>query len=205
MSYIQHHKYLLLAFFALILVAGVSGYFVFMTHDTRNTTKENVTQNLSFDNEVTNNIQVNKEEALFVPSPLQGEGQDEVKSEPSNIQDTTTIEKSKATSTDYEILNPTTLTIADEKYTAKFSSNTTLYRLMQNLSLSSNKPFIFETKDYGSSMGHFVTEINGIKNDPQAGKYWIYHVNSEPGKIGISNYIIKKGDIIEWKYENSNM
>ena len=31
MSYIQHHKYLLLAFFALLLVAGISGYLSFTT------------------------------------------------------------------------------------------------------------------------------------------------------------------------------
>ena len=49
-------------------------------------------------------------------------------------------------------------------------------------------------------LGAFVSEINGVKGTP--GKYWIYYVNDIKASIGISNYILKAGDIIKWKQES---
>ncbi|MBT4121168.1 MAG: DUF4430 domain-containing protein [Candidatus Magasanikbacteria bacterium] len=214
MPYIERHKYLLLAFFALILVAGISGYQAFKIQDTHNTRGASL---------FGDNIQVDPEQEIFIPladeikiddettkqketqnapSPLQGEGQDEVNSKQINTENTKNLEE-KTTSTESKIENPIILTVAGEKYTREMREETTVYELMQNLSASSVKPFMFSGQDYGAGMGYFVTEINGIKNDPQAGKYWIYYINGDSAKIGISNYIIKKGDIIEWKYEKS--
>jgi len=98
----------------------------------------------------------------------------------------------------------TTVIINGEKYFSNLTTTTTVYQLMQNLSASSIKPFSFQTKEY-AGMGHFVEEINGIKNNPTENKYWIYYINGESAKVGISNYIIHKGDVIEWKYENTNL
>lgn len=83
------------------------------------------------------------------------------------------------------------------------SSSTTVYNLMQFASADSRQPFLFETKDYGS-MGLFIESINGLKNNLQTGEYWIYYVNGKSAKIGISNYIIKSGDVVRWRYEKSN-
>ena len=48
-------------------------------------------------------------------------------------------------------------------------------------------------------MGSFITEINGIKGLP--GKYWIYYVNDKLASVGVSKYVLKEGDIINWKNE----
>ena len=101
-------------------------------------------------------------------------------------------------------ISDTTITVNGEKYTSNLANTTTLYQLMQNLSASSIKPFSFQTKEY-AGMGHFVEEINGLKNNPQENKYWIYYINGESAKIGISNYFINEGDVIEWKYENAKL
>jgi len=89
----------------------------------------------------------------------------------------------------------------------------TVYSLMQALTADSNpasaeasvgekKPFAFTSKEY-AGLGHFVESINGIKNNPQENKYWIYYINGQSAPVGISQYVLKKGDVIEWKFENS--
>lgn len=99
--------------------------------------------------------------------------------------------------------NPITLKAGDEEYILEFKENQTTYQFMQALYASSQKPFIFEAKEY-PGMGMFVESINGIQNNPQKNLYWIYYVNGQSAKTGISNYIIKQKDKIEWKYENTN-
>ncbi|MFH1946638.1 MAG: DUF4430 domain-containing protein [Candidatus Magasanikbacteria bacterium] len=217
MSYFQKHKYFLLTFFVLVLVAGISGYLTFTTHDTsrlwtgslpeagQNTiqkhndvdTKKNVAQNFNFDNNEANqnnsNTQTYKHLNTTTTKQLDIVNND--------ITVTSTKDGVEKTITYH--LSPITFTIGSEEYITEFSTGTTVYELMQNLSASSIQPFSFSGKDYGAGMGYFVTEINGIKNNPQAGKYWIYYVNDKSAQVGISNYIINKGDKIKWKYENS--
>ena len=48
-------------------------------------------------------------------------------------------------------------------------------------------------------MGSFITGINGQMGSP--GKYWIYYVNDIKASVGVSQYILKEGDIIKWKQE----
>jgi len=55
----------------------------------------------------------------------------------------------------------------------------------------------FKDKTY-AGMGKFIEEINGKKNGE---KNWIYYVNNIKANIGISNYKIKSGDVVSWKYE----
>lgn len=211
MSFIKQHKYYLITFAVLLIIAGISGYFAFTTHnnftihDTLNTIQNEIqnTQNTQEASLYGDNIQTTKEQASGVPSPLQGEGQGEVNSEQPNIQETIMIEEVETTSTESKIKNPTTLKIAGEEYSTEFKEGTTVFELMQTLTAMSIKPFSFSGKDYGAGMGYFVEEINGIKNDPQTGKYWIYYVNNKSAQVGISNYIINRGDVIEWKYENT--
>jgi len=53
----------------------------------------------------------------------------------------------------------------------------------------------FKDKTY-SGMGKLIKEINGIKNSS-------YYVNGKKATIGVSNYQIKPGDVVSWKYEKN--
>lgn len=86
------------------------------------------------------------------------------------------------------------------KYEATVKPGDSAYDLMNELK-NENK-IDFQGKNY-SGLGFFVEEINGIKNNP-AGENWIYYVNGQPAQVGVSYYLIKENDVIEWKYEKSN-
>lgn len=91
-----------------------------------------------------------------------------------------------------------TLEVLGENYSGKIKEGESVYQAMQNLTLDSKKSFLFKIKEY-PSLGIFVEEINGVKNS--FNKYWIYYINGEEAQVGISNYILKSGDIITWKLE----
>lgn len=63
----------------------------------------------------------------------------------------------------------------------------------------------FQTRNYGGNLGHFITAIQGKKNNDEPGKYWIYYINDKKATVGISTYILQPHDIIEWKYEESEI
>lgn len=89
----------------------------------------------------------------------------------------------------------------DKKYAPVWRENSSLYDLMQLMTTDSRAPFLFFAREY-SGMGYFVEEINGVRNNPQSGEYWIYYVNGQSATVGASQYIVKKDDIITWKYIN---
>jgi hypothetical protein len=86
------------------------------------------------------------------------------------------------------------------KYEAEVKAGSSVYDLM-NVLKAENK-INFSGKNY-SGLGFFVEEIDGLKNNP-AGANWLYYVNGQPAQVGISNYLIKANDIIEWKYEKKS-
>ena len=92
--------------------------------------------------------------------------------------------------------------VNDKNYDLPYSPSTTFYEAMQILTADSRIPFLFTAKEF-SGMGYFVDEINGVKNNNQTGEYWIYYVNNKSATVGISQYILKPGDKIEWKYEKA--
>ena len=53
-----------------------------------------------------------------------------------------------------------------------------------------------------AEMGFFVEGINGLQQNPRAGKYWIYYINGQKAKVGISVYRVQTHDVISWKYED---
>ncbi len=57
----------------------------------------------------------------------------------------------------------------------------------------------FKEKNF-IGIGQFIEEINGVRSD--GNKYWIYYVNGKKAEIGVSNYKIKEGDVVSWKYED---
>jgi len=67
---------------------------------------------------------------------------------------------------------------------------------------SKETDFRFSGKE-SESFGFFVEEIMEISSDPATGTYWTYYVNGEMAQVGVSDYIVRVGDMIEWKYEKS--
>lgn len=59
----------------------------------------------------------------------------------------------------------------------------------------------FSAKNYGE-LGYMIDGINGVANSTAIKKYWIYYINGNKAKIGVSAYSIQEGDVIEWKYED---
>lgn len=122
----------------------------------------------------------------------------------------TTIKSAETTSTTKPTENivtipenlTATLKAADRTYTLRFKPTETLLQAMRTLTARSEQPFMFSGKEY-PALGYFVEEINDKKNNPETGEYWIYYVNGQTAKTGISNYQLIQGDLIEWKYEKS--
>ena len=79
------------------------------------------------------------------------------------------------------------------------SDGSSVYDFMTVLSRTDG--LVFSGKEFGN-LGFFVESIGGIVNDKLKGKYWIYYVNGQKAKVGISQYIVQSSDIITWKYEN---
>ena len=59
-----------------------------------------------------------------------------------------------------------------------------------------------EYKDYGGDMGVFVSGINEVK--PEGNRFWLFKVNGESSKIGVSTYEVKKGDKLEFVISEAN-
>lgn len=90
------------------------------------------------------------------------------------------------------------LEVGDKKYEAKIKPNSTAYDLMKNL--QATQGLKFSAKEY-AGMGALVEEINGVKNDIKANKFWIFYINGESSPVGVSSYVLKNNDVINWKFE----
>ena len=64
--------------------------------------------------------------------------------------------------------------------------------------LASTTDFTFKSVFY-SGLGYFIEEINNVKNSH--GQYWTLYVNGKYSDVGVSDYKLSQGDVIEWKYE----
>lgn len=93
-----------------------------------------------------------------------------------------------------------TLVILGQTYNVAISEGENVYELMSFLSRGSKEEprFDFKAREH-QGLGYFVYEINGIKG--KSGAYWIYYINGEEANVGVSKYIVKDGDVIEWKQE----
>lgn len=61
------------------------------------------------------------------------------------------------------------------------------------------------TTDYGGSLGLFVEEINGVRNDPEQRIYWHLYINGQRSPLGASSAVVKEGDVIKWAYEKEHV
>lgn len=91
----------------------------------------------------------------------------------------------------------TILKINEVSYEYEITSQTTVYDFMDKLRTEGK--INFKEKNY-TGIGKFIIEINGIKGNGD--KNWIYYVNGIEAQVGVSNYKIKPGDIVSWKYES---
>ncbi len=73
---------------------------------------------------------------------------------------------------------------------------TTLYDAMRDA--QSAGKLSFSGREY-TGLGFFVTDIGTLHEDE--GKYAVYYVNGEQASVGVSSYVVREGDVIEWKLE----
>jgi hypothetical protein len=90
-----------------------------------------------------------------------------------------------------------TLEIDGSTYKSELlQKETTVYDLMDQLRKEGK--INFKEKNY-AGIGKFIDEINGVRGDGE--RYWIYYVNEVEATVGVSDYKVKTGDVISWKYQ----
>ena len=89
------------------------------------------------------------------------------------------------------------LKVQDKDYSTEIKEGSSVYDLMNQLK---TQGFIFSATKY-SSLGFFVTEINGVREDRKKSTYWTLYINDKEAMVGASQLILKEGDLIEWKNE----
>ncbi len=81
----------------------------------------------------------------------------------------------------------------------EITSSTLNYETDQSLLEALKKTTLqIKTENY-PLLGAIVKNINGFENNTD-GKYWQYWINGRYAEIGISSYIVKPNDLIEWKF-----
>jgi hypothetical protein len=86
------------------------------------------------------------------------------------------------------------LIAGDKNINLQITQGQTLYEILQN---GENKKLIsFDGKEY-TGIGFFMTSIGNLHQENA--KYLMYYVNGIEASLGISQYVPKSGDLIEWK------
>lgn len=102
-------------------------------------------------------------------------------------------------SQEQENLIEATLTVADKTYRVSLPEGSSGYDLMAKAQETSD--FQFKGREF-PGLGFFVQELNGLAENPRQGTFWIYYINGEKAKVGISAYTVKTDDTISWNYEH---
>ena len=87
-----------------------------------------------------------------------------------------------------------TILAGNIKTNLSFSKNISLYDVLTKA--KSNNEINFSGKNY-PGLGFFVNEIGTLQM--KDGKNLLYYINGKEASVGVSSYILKNGDIIEWK------
>lgn len=90
-----------------------------------------------------------------------------------------------------------TFTIQDGKETvaektATFEEGATVFEVLDDT---------FEVDAEKSEFGWYVKAIDGVAEDTDAGKYWMYAVNGKAAEVGAGEYELKDGDQVTWTLE----
>ena len=83
-------------------------------------------------------------------------------------------------------------TVVSENYSAY--EGDTAYYVLQGEAL--RKKWKLDVRHY--DFGRFVNGINGYEGSKE--KAWIYFVNGKSGDVAADKYILKSGDLVEWRY-----
>lgn len=192
----QKHKHHIVLFIILLLITSISGWYALVTApDAKDKINNEIkTKKINILPAITTTQQTQIETATKTK---------QLQTTSSSVNNEQTIEKNKnkdnlTANCQQNCLN-TKIKIENTTYDLQLTITTTVYNAMRLLQQDSE--FSFNGKNYGS-LGFFVEEINGIKNNQQNNKYWIYYINGESSKVGVSSYVLKPNDIITWKYEN---
>ncbi|MDP4007321.1 MAG: DUF4430 domain-containing protein, partial [bacterium] len=94
---------------------------------------------------------------------------------------------------------PFVLEVQGLRYEVEVEAGSSAYDAMETLQKASD--LNFKGKEF-PGLGFLVEEINGLRQSNGERKYWIYSINGEKAKIGVSQYIIQPYDIITWSYED---
>ena len=86
------------------------------------------------------------------------------------------------------------LITGDKKTILEFKEGASFYDILNN---AQEKDLVSFSAQKYSGLGFFITEINGLKNGN--GKNLMYEINGKEATEGVSSYIPKDGDFIEWK------
>ncbi len=81
----------------------------------------------------------------------------------------------------------------------KFKQGENLFDFTKNE--LARKNITFEYQEY-PSLGSMVTKIGDKKSSEKDG-YWQYWINGEYASVGASDYLLKPGDKIEWRFSKS--
>jgi len=89
-----------------------------------------------------------------------------------------------------------TVIFGEEKITLSTPANTTFYDAL--MKAKNSGAITFSGKNY-PSLGFFLTDIGALHSGD--GKDLLYYINGKEATVGVSSYILKNGDILEWKLE----
>ncbi len=95
------------------------------------------------------------------------------------------------------------LRVPGAAYEVAMKQGRTAYDLMV-ATASKRSDFSFSGREF-SGLGFYVEEINGLRENHGQGLAWIYYINGAKAPVGVSNYIVRTNDVIEWKYEEMEM
>jgi len=138
-----------------------------------------------------------KDKVILAPEATEGLPKEERKID-------NTIRKEEATQKTPDLVKnqieeiKVSLVVKDKTYEAGIPKDSSVYDLMNIINNDKSKNFNFDGREF-SGMGYFVDSINGVRG--VSGAYWIYYVNDKKAEIGVSQYILKDGDEVEWKQE----
>lgn len=184
------HQILIRLFFTLVFISITAAAYVLLPEKTpNNQISQSKPQITDKKNDITTNTVISAPKKFSSPSTL-------ITNDPTvkdNTVSTTTIQGIPEINTSI----PVTFKIEGQTYNLNLPENSTVYDALQQL--INNKQITAVMKKF-SGMGYFVEEINGIKNNNQTEKYWVYYINGQSAPIGISSYILKSDDLITWKY-----
>ncbi|MBI5022812.1 MAG: DUF4430 domain-containing protein [Candidatus Magasanikbacteria bacterium] len=112
------------------------------------------------------------------------------------ISNVTPIEKpdENSISVTFKFIAPT----FNKEFPIKVAPQSTVYEAMQQL--QEQIPIKFSQF---SSLGAFVETIDNLTNDSKSNLYWIYYINGQAAKLGVSYIKLNHNDIITWRYENA--